>query len=160
MPAKFFWRCACINRRIITWRELTLLFISWWPQWESGSISKRPRRRKNTRRLRVKAIVRARSGLGAGATLRCSLSLMILFVGVVLPFLVMALTSVLPIYASPSLELLSRLTLDNYRTVLGLDLFYQALVNNVFVGLVSATVAALLAAVVAWVVVRPESAGT
>jgi iron(III) transport system permease protein len=97
--------------------------------------------------------------LGRWRYVTLSLSLMILFVGVVLPFLVIALTSVLPIYASPSYKLLSLLTLDNYRTVLGLDLFYQALVNNVFVGLVSATVAALLAAVVAWVVVRTKVRG-
>lgn len=97
--------------------------------------------------------------LGRWRYVTLMLSLMILFVGVVLPFLVIALTSVLPIYASPSYKLLSLLTLDNYRTVLGLDLFYQSLVNNVFVGLVSATAAALLAAVVAWVVVRTKVRG-
>jgi iron(III) transport system permease protein len=97
--------------------------------------------------------------LGRWRYVTLMLSLIILFVGVVLPFLVIALTSVLPIYASPSHKLLSLLTLDNYRTVLGLDLFYHSLVNNVFVGLVSATTAALLAAVVAWVVVRTKLRG-
>ena len=92
--------------------------------------------------------------LGRWRYLTLLLSSLILFVGVILPFLVVALTSVLPIYQRPSRELLSALTLENYRTVLGLELFYQALVNNVVVGVLSATAAGVLATAVAWVVVR------
>jgi iron(III) transport system permease protein len=97
--------------------------------------------------------------LGRWRYLTLLLSSLILFIGVILPFLVVALTSVLPIYQRPSRELLSALTLDNYRTVLGLDMFYQALFNNVVVGILSATAAAVLAAAVAWVVVRTRLRG-
>jgi iron(III) transport system permease protein len=97
--------------------------------------------------------------LGRWRYLTLLLALLVLFVGVILPFLVVALTSVLPIYQRPSWELLSSLTLDNYRLVLGLDLFYHALINNIAVGIVSATMAAVLAMAVAWVVVRTRLPG-
>ena len=97
--------------------------------------------------------------LGPWRYFTLSLALLILFIGVILPFLVVALTSVVPIYQRPSWELVSALTLDNYRVVLGLDQFYQSLVNNVIVGIVSATAAALLAAAVSWVVVRTKLRG-
>jgi iron(III) transport system permease protein len=97
--------------------------------------------------------------LGAWRYATLSLALLILFVGVILPFLVVALTSVLPIYQRPSWDIVSSLTLDNYRAVLGLDQFYQSLVNNVIVGIVSATAAAVLAAAVSWVVVRTKLRG-
>ena len=87
------------------------------------------------------------------------IALLILFIGVVLPFLVVALTSVMPIYQRPSSESFSLLTLDNYRSVLELEQFTQALINNVVVGVLSATVAALLAAAVSWVVVRTQARG-
>jgi iron(III) transport system permease protein len=97
--------------------------------------------------------------LGAWRYVTLALALLILFIGVVLPFLVVALTSVVPIYQRPSWGIVSALTLDNYRAVLGLDQFYQSLVNNVIVGIVSATAAALLAAAVSWVVVRTKLRG-
>jgi iron(III) transport system permease protein len=97
--------------------------------------------------------------LGAWRYVTLSLALVILFIGVILPFLVVALTSVMPIYKRPSWDIVSLLTLDNYKAVLGLDQFYQSLVNNVIVGIVSATAAALLAAAVSWVVVRTKLRG-
>ena len=97
--------------------------------------------------------------LGRWRYLALLFSLLILFVAVVLPFLVIALTSVSPIYKQSSRGLLSMLTLDAYRTVLGMELFYQSLLNNVVVGMLSATAAVVLAAAVAWVGVRTKLRG-
>jgi iron(III) transport system permease protein len=97
--------------------------------------------------------------LGRWRYLTLFLSLLILFIAVILPFLIIAMTSVLPIYKRPSWKVLSLFTLDNYKTVLGMELFYQSFLNNVVVGIVSATVAVALAAAVSWVVVRTRLRG-
>jgi iron(III) transport system permease protein len=97
--------------------------------------------------------------LGRWRYLTLLAALLILFVGVVLPFLVVALTSVLPIYKQPSWELLASLSLDNYRTVLNMELFRQALINNIVVGVISASLAVVLGAAVTWVVVRTKLRG-
>jgi iron(III) transport system permease protein len=100
-----------------------------------------------------------RQQLGRWRYLTFILSLVILFVAVVLPFVVIVLTSVLPIYKKTSREIFSLLTLDSYKTVLGMALLYQSFLNNVIVGTFSATAAVMLAAAVAWVVVRTRLRG-
>jgi iron(III) transport system permease protein len=97
--------------------------------------------------------------LGVWRYVTLLLSLAILLTAVILPFLVIAITSVLPIYKRPSWEMFSLLTLDNYRTILGMELFYQSFLNNVVVGILSATAAVLLAAGIVWVVVRTRLRG-
>ena len=97
--------------------------------------------------------------LGRWRYLTMALALAILFIGVILPFLIIGLTSILPIYKRPSWDIVASLTLDPYRTVLGMELFHQALVNNVVVGVISATAAAVLGAAVTWVVVRTKLRG-
>ena len=83
--------------------------------------------------------------LGRWRYVTVMLALAILFVGVILPFLIIGLTSILPIYKRPSWDIIASLTLDPYRTVLRMELFHQALVNNIVVGVISATAAVVLA---------------
>jgi len=88
-----------------------------------------------------------------------ALSLSILFVAVVVPFLMVVWVSVLPYYGRPSRQLISLLTLKNYWFLADSDIFYLALRNNVVAGTLSATLAALLSALIAWVVVRTDLPG-
>jgi iron(III) transport system permease protein len=81
-------------------------------------------------------------------------SLLILFIVVLLPILMVAWVSFLPYYAQPSRHLVSLLTLENYRVIFQLDIFYRALFNNAITGVASATVAVLLSALISWVVIR------
>lgn len=97
--------------------------------------------------------------LGRWRYLTLTIALGILFIGVLLPFSVIALTSVLPIYKNVTWELFSLASLEPYRAVLNLDLFYQSLFNNVIVGVISATTAVVLAMGVAWVVTRSQFPG-
>jgi iron(III) transport system permease protein len=86
-------------------------------------------------------------------------SLAILFFAVVVPFLMVVWVSVLPYYGRPSRHLIGLMTLKNYRFLTDSDIFFLALRNNVVVGTLSATLAALLSALIAWVVVRTRVPG-
>ena len=97
--------------------------------------------------------------LGRWRYLTLPLALGILFAGVILPFLIIALTSVLPIYKRPSWDVVASLSLDYYRTVLRMELFQQALFNNIVVAVISATAAVVLGAAVTWVGVRTKLRG-
>ena len=97
--------------------------------------------------------------LGRWRYLTLPLALGILFAGVILPFLIIALTSVLPIYKRPSWDVVASLSLDYYRTVLRMELFQQALFNNIVVGVISATAAVVLGTAVTWVGVRTKLRG-
>jgi len=71
-----------------------------------------------------------------------------------LPVLVLLYASLLPYYAKPSLQIFAGLTLSNYLKVFQNPLALDALKNSLFIGLISATACILLAAVVAWLVIR------
>ena len=86
--------------------------------------------------------------------LTLAISISILFVVVLLPILLLAWVSFLPYYAQPSRHLVSLLTLENYRSIFDLDIFYRALFNNTITGAASATIAVLLSAIISWVVIR------
>lgn len=80
-------------------------------------------------------------------------------VTVVLPVGVLVYASLLKFYAAPSLEAIRTMTLDNYATVVQMPLAGTALKNSLLLGVGSATVVMLLAAVVSWVVVRTRLPG-
>jgi iron(III) transport system permease protein len=95
---------------------------------------------------------RARPWVGTGV-------LLYFLVTVVLPVGVLVYASLLKFYAAPSLNALRTMTLDNYATVLKMPLAATALKNSLVLGLGSATVVMLLAAIVSWVVVRTRLPG-
>jgi iron(III) transport system permease protein len=95
---------------------------------------------------------RARAWVGTGV-------LVYFLVTVVLPVGVLIYASLLKFYAAPSLEAIRTMTLDNYATVVQMPLASTALINSLLLGVGSATVVMLLAAIVSWVVVRTRLPG-
>ena len=78
---------------------------------------------------------------------------------VVMPFLVLLWSSLQKFYAPPSMEALSRITLDGYRYILGSDTIRAAAFNSLWMSLTTATVVMLLASVVCWIVVKTKIRG-
>jgi iron(III) transport system permease protein len=97
--------------------------------------------------------------LGRWRYLTMALAWSVLFVAVVLPIGMIVWTSFLPFYTLPSMKVLSMLTLNNYRWIFALDVFYRALANNLISGVAAATLAVLFAAGIAWIVIRTEIPG-
>jgi iron(III) transport system permease protein len=78
---------------------------------------------------------------------------------VVMPFLVLLWSSLQKFYAPPSMEALSRITLDGYRYILGSDNIRTAALNSLWMSVTTATVVMLLASVVCWIVVKTKIPG-
>jgi iron(III) transport system permease protein len=95
-----------------------------------------------------------KQSLGRWRYVTLGVSLVLLSILVVLPIAMVVWVSLLPFYAPPSGYLLSLLTVENFRAIVQVGSFHRALVNNLVVGISSATVAVLLAATIAWFVVR------
>jgi iron(III) transport system permease protein len=77
-----------------------------------------------------------------------------LLIVLVAPVAAMVWTSFLPYYRTPSLHALSFLTVSNYTGLLSDHSYYSAFLNSAIVAIASATIAMLLAVLVAWVVSR------
>ena len=73
---------------------------------------------------------------------------------VLLPFLILLWTSLLPFYRAPSLRALDFLTLVNYTKIFQQREFLLALQNTIIVAAAAASVSMLLASVISWFVVR------
>jgi iron(III) transport system permease protein len=84
---------------------------------------------------------------------------LLILVTVYLPLAILAWTSFLPWYAPPSWEMVHALTLKNFRWLLNDELIVSALKNNFIVGLISASLVTLFAAVVAWITIRSKARG-
>jgi iron(III) transport system permease protein len=95
---------------------------------------------------------RARPWIGLGV-------LVYFVVAVVLPVGVLVYASLLKFYAEPSLEAIRTMSLDNYAAVWHMPLALTALSNSLILGVGSATLVMVLAAVVSWVVVRTRLPG-
>ncbi len=78
---------------------------------------------------------------------------------VVMPFLVLLWSSLQKFYAPPSMEALSRITLDGYRYILSSDTIRTAALNSLWMSITTATVVMLLASVVCWIVVKTKIPG-
>ena len=78
---------------------------------------------------------------------------------VIMPFLVLLWSSLQKFYAPPSMEALSRITLDGYRYILGSDGIRKAALNSLWMSVTTATVVMLLASVVCWIVVKTKIRG-
>ena len=78
---------------------------------------------------------------------------------VLLPFLVLFWASFLPFFAAPSLDALSKLSLDNYRYLSSFRLFWEAMKNSILLATLTATVAMILTSLVAWIVYKSRLRG-
>ena len=80
-------------------------------------------------------------------------------VTIILPLLVLIWTSVLPIYQAPSMAALSRMSLENYRTVFQISKVGLALKNTLFLVLLAPTITMLICSVLSWVIVKSRGRG-
>jgi iron(III) transport system permease protein len=81
------------------------------------------------------------------------------FATVLAPLMVLVYTSLLPFYRRPSMEVLSSLTLDNYRELLQLDQAQTALGNSIMLGVAAATLVMTVMAIAAWIAIRSRIPG-
>jgi iron(III) transport system permease protein len=75
----------------------------------------------------------------------------------VIPVAILVFTSLQPFYEGVSLAALERLSLDNYRVLLGPGSFRDAIVNTLVLGAATATVVVPFTALCAWLVARRVS---
>jgi iron(III) transport system permease protein len=80
-------------------------------------------------------------------------------VAVLLPVLVLIYSSLLPFYAEPSVEQLSRFTLDNYVATFTRPHTLTAFKNSLVLGIGSATAVMFFMAIASWLVVRTKLPG-
>ncbi len=97
--------------------------------------------------------------LGSVRYLMSGFVLLLLTVVLFLPIFVILYASFLPWYGVPSAKMFQLMSLDNYRWLMTYDTVLRALKNNLVVGLGSATIAAFLTSVIAWIVIRTEIPG-
>ncbi len=90
-----------------------------------------------------------------------ALSVFLLYFGLTIaaPSFVLFWSSLLPVYMTPSWELLSDLTLNHYRAIFTDSDVLDATVNTIVVALSAATLTMLLSLVVAWVILRKRFRG-
>ncbi|KIL36225.1 hypothetical protein SD71_09805 [Cohnella kolymensis] len=86
--------------------------------------------------------------------------LTLIFVLMILPICYVFYASLVPSLAVSDQSFWSRLGFDNYRTMLGYSGVIISIRNSLIVGIVSATIASLLAAVASWISVRSKLKGT
>lgn len=82
-----------------------------------------------------------------------------LLAGIILPFLILLWASFLPFYRAPSIQLLSQLSLENYRTAFDRTDLVPMLQNTVILAFGTAIVVMLLSLCISWVVIRLRPAG-
>jgi iron(III) transport system permease protein len=79
---------------------------------------------------------------------------------VLLPFLVLFWASFLPFFATPSWDAVQKLSLDNYRYLLGFRPFWDAMQNSILLATLTATVAMMLTSLIAWIVYKSRLPGS
>jgi iron(III) transport system permease protein len=97
--------------------------------------------------------------LGGWRYLTAALFVLYFVVIVLLPFLVLAWSSLQRFYSAPSWAALQRITFASYRTVLDYPGFLDIVRNSLFLAFASATIVVLLSAVMSWIVVRSKVGG-
>lgn len=78
---------------------------------------------------------------------------------IVLPFSILLWSSLQPFYSVPSLEALSRVTLENYTYIINYPTAVRSVWNSFLLSVGSATAIMFLTAVVAWMVVKTKAPG-
>jgi iron(III) transport system permease protein len=97
--------------------------------------------------------------LGAWRYLTVAIFLIYFFLIVVLPFAVLLWSSFQKFYSVPSMEALSRLTLEPYRTILSYPSLARSVWNSLVLAVGSATLVMLVTAVICWIVVKTKLPG-
>jgi iron(III) transport system permease protein len=97
--------------------------------------------------------------LGRWRYLTVAVFLLYFFLIVVLPFAVLLWSSFQKFYSVPSVEALSRLTLEPYRTILGYPNLMRSVWNSLLLAVSTATLVMLVTAVICWIVVKTKLPG-
>jgi iron(III) transport system permease protein len=97
--------------------------------------------------------------LGNWRYLTVATFLLYFFLIVVLPFAVLLWSSFQKFYSVPSVEALSRLTLEPYRTILGHPNLMRSVWNSLLLAVSTATLVMLVTAVICWIVVKTKLPG-
>src|SRR5262245_4835280 len=97
--------------------------------------------------------------LGNWRYLTVAIFLAYFFLIVVLPFAVLLWSSFQKFYSVPSVEALSRLTLEPYRTILGYPSLMRSVWNSLLLAVSTATLVMLVTAVICWIVVKTRLRG-
>jgi len=97
--------------------------------------------------------------LGRWRLLAGGFILFFLFVSTILPFLVLLWASLLPFYEAPSMEALSKISLNMYQDLFSRDTLYLAIKNTLILCLTVSVAGMLLATVVSWIVIRLRPKG-
>jgi len=80
-------------------------------------------------------------------------------VTVLLPLIVLIWTSLLPVYQTPSIAALKKISLANYQTVFEIPKVGMALKNTLFMVLLAPTLTMFMCAVLSWVIVKSRGRG-
>lgn len=88
-----------------------------------------------------------------------ALSLLVLFVGVVLPTLMLIWNSLQPFYRPPSLEAMQSVSLDSYERVFETPAILEGFTNSLIVGLASTALVLVVVSFTSWFVVRGTARG-
>ncbi|MGH7831482.1 MAG: ABC transporter permease, partial [Candidatus Binatia bacterium] len=97
--------------------------------------------------------------LGGWKYVTCASAFFIFFLAVVLPVFVLLWSSFIPYYGVPSAELMSKMTLANYKYVLNYPLALTAFKNSFYLSAGSATLIMLLTSVIAWITIKTKLPG-
>ncbi|HEY7240317.1 MAG TPA: iron ABC transporter permease [Burkholderiales bacterium] len=97
--------------------------------------------------------------LGRWRYLTVAIFLLYFFLIVVLPFGVLLWSSFQKFYSVPSMEALSRLTLEPYRTILSYPSLMRSVWNSLLLAVSTATLVMLVTAVICWIVVKTRLRG-
>ena len=95
--------------------------------------------------------------LGRGRYLAAAFFFAYLALVVLLPFAVLAWSSLQTFYSVPSAEAIDRVSLEPYRSLLDHPAIGRALVNSVVLAIAAATTVVAMSTVVAWIVARSHS---
>ena len=97
--------------------------------------------------------------LGRWRLLALALVAAYFFATVLLPLIVLIWTSLLPVYQSPSVAALNKISLANYQTVFEIPKVGLALKNTLFMVLLAPTLTMFMCAVLSWVIVKSRGRG-
>lgn len=91
----------------------------------------------------------------------CTLSIVVLYFGfvLILPLFVLVWSSLQPFYAEPSIAALSRLTLDNYKYVLGYPKVIKSFLNSFYLAVGAASLVIFLTAIISWLTIKSKIRG-
>lgn len=135
---------------------VTLLVIAGFLMWLYGRVTRRAERYRTVtgKGYRTRPI-----DLGKWKYVALAFFVFYFVISVLLPFIILFWASLHSFYLPPSIQGLSTITFDAYRSLFSRGDFSGAIVNTLLLAVVTATVTMFLVSLVSWVVVRSQLPG-